>query len=157
MRRKDREIFGEELEAILRKGEYGILSTVGPDGLPYAVPLSYAWKNGAIHLHCAAHTGKKLEHIAHCDDVCFVVVGDTAVQPAKFTTLYESVIVTGKIHPAENKEESLRALIEKYSREYLEKGMDYIRAAADQTGVYVITPQHITGKANRGQKPSENV
>lgn len=156
MRRKDREIFGEELEAILRKGEYGILSMVGPDGLPYAVPLSYAWKNGAIHLHCAAHAGKKLDHITHCADVCFVVVGDTAVQPANFTTLYESVIVTGKIQPAEDKEESLRALIEKYSGAYLESGMDYIRAAAAQTGVYVITPQQMTGKANRGTKHPKN-
>ena len=157
MRRKDREIFGEELEAILRKGEYGILSMVGPDGLPYAVPLSYAWKPGVIHLHCAAQTGKKLEHLAHCNDVCFVVVGDTAVQPAKFTTLYESVIITGKIHPAEDKEESLRALIEKYSGEYLENGLNYIRAAADQTAVYVITPQQVTGKANRGIKHSKDV
>ena len=157
MRRTDREIFGEELETTLQKGEYGILSMVGPDGLPYAVPLNYAWKNGVIHLHCAAQTGKKLECLAHCKDVCFVVVGDTAVQPAKFTTLYESVIITGKIHPAEDKEESLRALIEKYSGEYMEAGMNYIRAAADQTGVYVITPRHMTGKANRGTKHSKNV
>ena len=157
MRRTDREIFGEELETILQKGEYGILSMEGPDGLLYAVPLKKKKKNGAIHLHCAAHTGKKLECLAHCKDVCFVVVGDTAVQPAKFTTLYESVIITGKIHPAEDKEESLRALIEKYSGEYMEAGMNYIRAAADQTGVYVITPRHMTGKANRGTKHSKDV
>ena len=42
MRRTDREIFGEELETILQKGEYGILSMVSPDGVPYAVPLNYA-------------------------------------------------------------------------------------------------------------------
>ena len=36
---------GEEIKMILQKGEYGILSTVGQDGKPYAVPLSYAWKD----------------------------------------------------------------------------------------------------------------
>ena len=55
---------GEEIKMILQKGEYGILSTVGQDGKPYAVPLSYAWKDGLIHLHCAANVGKKLENIS---------------------------------------------------------------------------------------------
>ena len=150
MRRKDREIFGAELETILHKGEYGILSTVGPDGKPYAVPLSYAWKDGRIHLHCAANTGKKLEHIAHCPDVCFVVVGDTQVEPEKFSTRYESVILTGRICPAEDPQASLMALVEKYSPSYLQKGQQYIQAAKDKTGVYIIEPVSITGKANRG-------
>lgn len=65
MRRKDREIFGEEIEDILKKGEYGILSTVGMDGKPYAVPISYAWKDGLIHLHCAANAGRKLDNISY--------------------------------------------------------------------------------------------
>ena len=149
MRRKDREITGEEIEMILQKGEYGILSTVGPDGKPYAVPLSYAWKDGLIHLHCAANVGKKLENISGCSDVCFVVVGDTMVQPEKFGTLYESVILTGQMMPSKDKKASLIALLEKYSKEFLEKGMQYIQAAWDKTGVYVICPECVTGKAKR--------
>lgn len=157
MRRKDREIFGAEIEEILKKGEYGILSTVSPDGKPYAVPLSYAWKDGLIHLHCAANTGKKLENISASPYVCFVVVGDTIVQPDQFGTLYESVILTGKMLPAEDKQASLVALIEKYSKDFLEKGMRYIQAAQDQTGVYVIYPESVTGKAKRKPEHSSKV
>lgn len=149
MRRTDRELTGAALSAILEQGEYGVLSTVGPDGVPYSVPMSYAWKDGAIHLHCAADVGKKLENIAHCSTVCFVVVGRTAVCPEKFSTYYESVIVTGTIRPAEDKAGSLLALVEKYSPGYLEQGRKYIAAAAHETGVYVITPQAMTGKAHR--------
>lgn len=149
MRRKDREIVGEEIETILQKGEYGILSTVGQDGKPYAVPLSYAWKDGLIHLHCAANVGKKLENISYCSEVCFVVVGDTTVQPEKFGTLYESVILTGQMMPSKDKQVSLVALLEKYSKEFLEKGMQYIQAAWDKTGTYVICPEQITGKTKR--------
>ena len=149
MRRKDREITGKDIEAVLEKGEYGILSTVGADGMPYALPISYAWKNGKIHLHCAKGVGKKVDNITNCQDVCFVVVGDTQVQPESFATLYESVIVTGKIAPAEDKKESLLALIEKYSSDFLEKGKAYIERAADNTGVYEITPSEISGKAKR--------
>lgn len=149
MRRKDRAIGGEEIEMILQKGEYGILSTVGQDGKPYAVPLSYAWKDGLIHLHCAADVGKKLENISQCPDVCFVVVGDTAVQPEKFGTLYESVILTGHMMASKDKQASLVALLEKYSKDFLEKGMQYIQAAWDKTGAYVICPERVTGKAKR--------
>lgn len=149
MRRKDKELFGADIEVILEKGEYGVLSTVGPDGTPYGVPLSYAWKDGTIHLHCAANVGKKLENISHCQDVCFVVVGNTQVQPQKFSTLYESVILTGKMLPAEDPQASLMALIEKYSPDFMEKGLQYIHAAQSKTGVYTITPQSMTGKANR--------
>lgn len=127
MRRKDREIVGEEIEMILQKGEYGILSTVGQDGKPYAVPLSYAWKDGLIHLHCAANVGKKLENISYCSDVCFVVIGDTTVQPEKFGTLYESVILTGQMMPSKDKQASLVALLEKYSKDFLEKGCSISR------------------------------
>lgn len=149
MRRKDREIFGEEIEDILKKGEYGILSTVGMDGKPYAVPISYAWKDGLIHLHCAANAGRKLDNISCNSNVCFVVIGDTEVQPEKFGTLYESVILTGQIMPSKDKQASLVALLEKYSKDFLEKGMQYIRATKDKTGVYVIYPESITGKAKR--------
>ena len=149
MRRKDREIFGEEIEDILKKGEYGILSTAGMDGKPYAVPISYAWKDGLIHSHCAANAGRKLENIACNSNVCFVVIGDTEVQPEKFGTLYESVILTGQIIPSKDKQASLVALLEKYSKDFLEKGMQYMHAAKDKTGVYVIYPECITGKAKR--------
>lgn len=149
MRRKDREIFGEEIEDILKKGEYGILSTVGMDGKPYAVPISYAWKDGLIHLHCAANAGRKLDNISCNSNVCFVVIGDTEVQPEKFGTLYESVILTGQIMPSKDKQASLVALLEKYSKDFLEKGIQYIRAAKDKIGVYVIYPERITGKAKR--------
>ena len=126
-----------------------MLSTVDADGRPYAVPISYAWKNGKLHLHCAPDVGKKVACISHCSQVCFVVVGKTEVQPEKFTTWYESVIVTGEIMPAADKVESLMAIVEKYSGAYLEKGKKYLQAAADKTGVYVIIPQEITGKAKR--------
>lgn len=69
-----------------------------------------------------------------------MVVGDTTVQPEKFGTLYESVILTGQMMPSKDKQASLIALLEKYSKEFLEKGMQYIQAAWDKTGVYVICP-----------------
>lgn len=90
-----------------------------------------------------------IKNISYCSDVCFVVIGDTTVQPEKFGTLYESVILTGQMMPSKDKQASLVALLEKYSKDFLEKGMQYIQAAWDKTGVYVICPECVTGKAKR--------
>lgn len=67
----------------------------------------------------------------------------------KSLVLYMKVILTGQIMPSKDKQASLVALLEKYSKDFLEKGMQYIRAAKDKTGVYVIYPERITGKAKR--------
>ena len=42
-----------------------------------------------------------------------MVVGDTTVQPEKFGTLYESVILTGQMMPSKDKQASLIALLRK--------------------------------------------
>lgn len=149
MRRKDREIFGDEIEAVLKKGEYGVLAVVCPDGSPYAVPLNYVWYNGAIYFHCAAQAGKKLESIQSCEKVCFTVVGDTHVQPEEFGTLYESVVAQGKIREAEDKKAGLTAILAKYSGDYMEEGIRYMEAVWKHTAVYKIVPVKITGKAKR--------
>ena len=55
MRRKDRQVSDEEAMAYLKAAEYGVLSTVGPDGEPYGVPLTYAVEEDGKGLvfHCA--------------------------------------------------------------------------------------------------------
>ncbi len=53
MRRKDRETSEEEACQLLAAGEYGVLSTVGADGEPYGVPLSYVYRDGEIFFHSA--------------------------------------------------------------------------------------------------------
>lgn len=149
MRRKDREIFGTEIEEVLRKGEYGVLSMVCPDGSPYAVPLNYAWKDGVIYFHCAQAQGQKLENISACPRVCFTIVGDTKVQPEQFATLYESVIVQGTVREAGDKKAGLTAILEKYSGGYMKEGIRYMNGVWEHTGVYEIVPGQITGKAKR--------
>lgn len=149
MRRKDRQISREEIEEILENGEYGILSTVGSDGKPYSVPMNYSWKDGRIHLHCAAKVGKKLENLSYSPEVCFVVVGRTRVIPEEFGTLYESVIVTGRVGSSPDKRKSLESLVEKYSSGYEQEGRRMIDSLLEKTDAYIIIPESITGKARK--------
>ena len=62
MRRNDRQLNTEDTLSILEQGEYGILSTVSADGIPYGVPVSYTYFNQCIYFHCAKNAGLKLEN-----------------------------------------------------------------------------------------------
>lgn len=150
MRRNDRALTQEGAIDLLIKGEYGVLSTIGENGYAYGVPLSYVYNEGKIYLH-AATEGLKLDNIALNNKVCFTVIGDTKVLPEKFSTNYESTIVFGKATVVEGEEkiEGLKLLIEKYSLEFLESGMEYINRAQMATKVVKVEIDEITGKMSK--------
>ncbi|NMM63934.1 pyridoxamine 5'-phosphate oxidase family protein [Clostridium sp. P21] len=150
IRRKDREIKNDEVIEILKNNTYGILSTIGENGYPYGVPISYVYMNNSIYFHCAVE-GQKLNNIINTDKVSFCVVGQTCVLPDKFSTKYESVIIFGKAQEIFNDEKNavLLNVLEKYSPDYIEKGKIYIANAGAKTKVIKINIEHITGKARR--------
>ncbi len=150
MRKKKRQISDEETREILLKGEYGIIATVGED-YPYAVPVNYVVIDNNIYIHGTCEGGQKSSNIESNPKVCFTVVGNTEVVPSKFAENYESVVVFGEAELS-NDEEKLIALeefINKYSSEYRESGMKYIKAAMDKVHVYKISINQMTGKAKR--------
>ena len=152
MRRKDRLLPQAEAEAILKKVSFGVLATMGAEGYPYAVPLSFAYEDGKIYLHCAANAGMKEAAMAADPHVCFTVIGDTHVMPEKFGTLYESVVVLGraaKLTGAE-KQKAMEAMVRKYSAAYWEGGLKYIQGTYEKADAYAIEIDQMTGKAKRG-------
>ncbi len=150
VRRKDRETGTPEAIELLTRGEYGVLSTVGKDGQPYGVPLSYAYKDGRIYFHCALH-GHKIENIENNAQVSFCVVGKTRVLPEKFATEYESAVAFGVASEVSGNERygALVLLLEKYSPAFIEAGKSYIDQQDHATKVVKIEIEHISGKARR--------
>lgn len=150
MRRKDRETSAEEALALLDSAEYGVLSTVGTDGQPYGVPLSYVYRDGRLYFHCAG-SGRKLENIAHEPRVSFCVVGDTRVLPDLFATEYESAMVFGEASAVSGAErrQGLVWLLEKYCPDFMEEGLRYIESQDAATRLFRIDVQQISGKARR--------
>ena len=150
IRRSDREITIQEAKDILDNAEYGIMSTVGKDGQPYGLPLSYVYKNECIYFHCAI-SGHKLENIEHNSKISFCVVGKTKVLPDKFGTEYESAVVFGvasEVNGAE-RHDALLWLLEKYSSDFIKEGKRYIDQKDKATKVFKIEINHISGKARR--------
>jgi nitroimidazol reductase NimA-like FMN-containing flavoprotein (pyridoxamine 5'-phosphate oxidase superfamily) len=150
IRRADRALTDEQAAEILHKGEYGILSTVSPEGQPYGVPVSYAYADEALYFHCAVE-GHKLENLSANPRVSFCVVGPTEVLPDKFATRYESAIVFGQASElnGEAKHAALTELLKKYSPDFIEKGEKYIESDVEKTRVFKIEIEALSGKARR--------
>lgn len=147
MRRADREAPFSAAEKILYGGEYGVLSTVGEDGAPYGVPLNYAYDGEKIYFHCAKNAGHKQENLRFCSRVSFCVVRGNEVNSRRFTEKYECAVVFGTAEKAErNKLYALELLVKKYSPDYYEKGLDLIKKSAQNTDVYEISIEKISGK-----------
>lgn len=149
MRRTERQLTDADTVAILEKGEYGILSTVGENGYPYGVPVSYAYKDGVIYFHCAKDAGQKTANLAVNPKICFTVVGDTELLPDKFSTKYESVVAFGLAQEAEDPKEGLLLLVEKYSPNFMAEGKAYIERSSHKAAIYELHIEHMTAKGRR--------
>lgn len=147
MRRKDKETPSETAKDILARGEYGVLSTVGVDGMPYGVPISYIFHDEALYFHCAKDVGLKLENIRHRNTVCFTVVATAHVIQNKFTTAYESTIVTGEaVEIFEGQKEIISLFVKKYTPDFLEESVAYIEDMIDKISFFKISISNISGK-----------
>lgn len=152
MRRKDRELTEIETKEILERGEYGVLSLIDEDELPYAVPMSYVYNGDVIYFHCSPYEGKRLLSIKHNPNSSFVVVSDTLVLPDKFSTIYHSAITNGKVEVVTEEEEKRKALtlfLEKYSSSFMEKGLVYLENMIDKVTVLRLNISSITGKSRK--------
>jgi hypothetical protein len=147
MRREDRQIDEQEARKILAKGLFGVLSTVGADGDPYGVPISYVYRDGVIYIHSAPE-GRKLDNLHLGAHVSFCVVGNVETQPEMFSTRYESAIASAEVFELfdDPKLTALTWLIQKYSPDFQTEGADYIASRQDETRVFALRIAQLTGK-----------
>jgi hypothetical protein len=151
LRRKDRRLDDAAAMALLQRGEYGILSTSDKNNRPYGIPVNYVLMEENIFFHCATE-GQKLENITANNGVSFCVVGMTELIPEKFSTRYESVVVSGNADVVEDevtKENALRALVAKYAPDHIAAGDAYIDKLKDQTTVVRVEIESLAGKARK--------
>ena len=109
MRRHRQQLSRAECERVLDAGTSGVLALMGDGGYPYAVPLSYAYADGAIFFHSAVE-GHKVDAIRRDSRCSFCVIGQDEVKPAEFTTHFKSVIAFGRIRILEDADDRVRAL-----------------------------------------------
>lgn len=150
IRRQDRLLAEVEAYRLLKEGEYGVMSMVSPEGCPYGIPVNFVWDGAdAIYIHCAPE-GRKLRCIRHAPAVSLCIVGSTRVIPGKFTTNYESIVLSCKAElglAAEERMEALRKLVEKYSFPFKETGEKYAEKSFHRTEVIKLRIVSFSGKS----------
>ena len=154
MRRQDRKLTDEETLQIIRQGEFGILSTVTPDRMPYAVPLSYAFdaEQCCLYFHGTNQDGQKIKNLLAQPDACFTIVSHTELMPERFATKYWSANVFGtvlNVNEDAEKRKGLALILKKYSPEHLEQGEKYIDGAIHRVRVMKMKIESMTGKARK--------
>lgn len=148
MRRHKQALTQEENIAVLQRNTAGVLAVLGDDGYPYAVPLSYVYREGKIYFHCA-QSGHKLDAIARNPKVCFCVTDQDQIVPEEYTTYFRSVIAFGSacvLTDATQKRQALQWLAARYSPDHEQGRSVEIDRLFAQVCMVEITITHMTGK-----------
>lgn len=152
VRRQDRLLGQDRAEELLRSAEWGVLSMSDEDGQPYGVPLNYVWDGErSLYVHCAPE-GRKLSCLDHEARVSFCVVSRVNLLPSKFTTEYESIVLTGRAvrHLAdEEKRHALELLLDKLSPAGKVIGMKYAQGSFHRVEILRIDIESWSGKSKR--------
>ncbi|WP_041137957.1 pyridoxamine 5'-phosphate oxidase family protein [Beduini massiliensis] len=150
MRRKNQLLSIEETISILEGETSGTLAVLGDDGYPYAVPLSYVYKDSKIYFHCAK-SGHKIEAILNNNKVSFCIIAQDQIIPEEYTTYYRSVIAFGKARLLENEEKhyAIDLLAKKYSPQDEAGRAKEIEESFNRVVMVEIAIEHMTGKAAR--------
>jgi nitroimidazol reductase NimA-like FMN-containing flavoprotein (pyridoxamine 5'-phosphate oxidase superfamily) len=141
-----------DARAVLREGEYGVLSTAAADGAPYGVPVNYIWDEArnAIYFHCA-RAGRKLDNLRANPRVSMIVIGQARVVPERFITHYDSAMVEGAaviVQDDAERREALLALCQRFSPGVTRRD-EVIERYWKAVHLVRIDIQHISGKRNR--------
>lgn len=151
MRRSKQALTPEQCGALLERNTSGVLAVSGDGGYPYAVPLSYVWRDGKLYFHWAL-AGHKLDAVRADSRASFCVIDRDSVVPEEYTTYYRSVIVFGRVRvlddPAE-KRRAIEALSQKYRPGFFEEMAAEIDGAWDRFCVAELSAELVTGKQAR--------
>jgi len=149
MRRARQQLSAEETEKILKEGSFGVLALGGE--YPYAVPLSYEYRDGALYFH-GATAGQRYDLTAQGGKASFCVVARDEVHGEEYTTYYKSAIAFGKLSIVTDTEEALRALMALGAKYNPEGTPEQHRAEAESSPrvcVSKLTIEHMTGKQGK--------
>lgn len=171
MRRKEFKVDDEQAcEAFLRERDDGVLTFTGEDGWPKAVPLNYAYENGAVYFH-GSKKGEKMSGLAADPRAEFVAYQAHAFIPSHFsdpylacpaTVYFRSVRIRGTVAQVEDPAEKAAALAALLAKMQPEGGHAPIRAddpkyVSSLRGVSVLRldATEMSGKFKFGQNLSD--
>ena len=165
MRRKDF-IFEdkEKIYNMLNSIEFGVMAL--PDYIPYAVPISFCYKNNEIYFH-GAMAGRKYEILKNNPNVSFSASKPYSYIPSGFlngkmipTQFFFSVFIEGKFETIDDisrRKEILYEIVKKYEPNNNNLSIDnkMFDYAQNNMLIGVIKIKNLTAKAKFGQNMTD--
>lgn len=149
MRRTRQQLSQQDCIDLLHRGSAGVLALRGDDDYPYAVPLSYVYKEGRLYFH-SAKSGHKLDAIHRWQKGSFCVIDQDRVIPEEYTTYFRSVIAFGRLQILTDTDEiqqALQLLAQKYHpTDDAAHRTSAIQAELSAVCVFSLTIEHLSGK-----------
>ena len=152
MARRNQMLTKEECIEVLRKEPRGVLSVLGEDDYPYAVPINYWYneENETLFFHSGME-GHKIDAIKKYDKVSFCVYDQGYRKDGDWALSIKSVIIFGRIKIVEDQKKMIefcRELSYKYTSdtEYIE---EEIKKYTKNVLCFELIPEHMSGKLVR--------
>lgn len=152
MRRKDRQVFGDDLNDILKRAKVVRLAMV--DGArPYIVPMNFGVEffNGlpTLYFHCAPE-GRKLDILSKDPRVCFEADGAHRLikkgTACAYGFAYESVIGEGTAELIGDRVQKTDALMKIMAHQTGREDFEFPLDALDGVCVFKVIAGSVTGK-----------
>jgi hypothetical protein len=150
VRRVDKEITAvEAIVEVIRQCQVCRIG-LAKDNLPYIVPVSFGYVEGAIYFHTAVSNGMKIEYISSNSTVCFEFEHNVQVvahdqKPCDWSFTFQSVIGFGQVlemKTDEEKRKGLGCIMAQYSKEK----WDFNNIPLTGVKVWKIVIESMTGK-----------
>ena len=149
IRKKKNEISIDAAKELLHSSRRGVLAVNGDEGYPYAIPINYLYdeENNRIIFH-GAKAGHKVDSLKKNDKICFTIYGNETIKEEDWAPYLQSVVIFGKCHLVENKDETISMLKKFALKYYPNEDMVNKEIAFSGRGVqmFEIEIAHLSGK-----------
>lgn len=149
----------EECWELIRRVDCGVLCTNGEDGYPYGTPVNHTVVDGRVFFH-GRMRGTRTSNMLR-DPRCSMTFMDErgyqcyGANACDTDTLFESVIVYGKLIAIDDESLKTRVLRELTDRLIPERRDDPLNPEiVTRTGVYEVVVENVTGKYRRPKPES---
>ena len=149
IRRYKQQISDEECIEVLKNAPRGVLSFIGENGYPYAIPINqfYDDRDNKLYFHGALQ-GLKLDLLKINNKVCFTAMDEGFIKEGEWALNIKSVVCLGHMETLNDHEKILdqcRRLARKFypTEQSIE---DEIKKAGSRVNMLVITIDRMTGK-----------
>lgn len=168
MRRKEFDFNDiKEIENMLNTIEYGVIAL--PDKIPYAVPISFCYKDNEIYFH-GAPSGRKYEILKTNPKVSFTASKVYSYIPSTFknntmipTQFFFSMYIEGEVNlidisEIERRKNILYELVKKYEKDNNNLSIEnkMFEYAQKSMMIGIIKIETITAKAKFGQNMNDD-